>query len=104
MGGVWQKSHDMMAFRPSKNLFWICFIVLDWWFIALNILTPTRDILSITTSYNSSYQHVSLFKEFNDKFDRFVNVCGTSMFNVECIIWPSILNATLPIDAIWVML
>jgi hypothetical protein len=30
--------------------------------------------------------------------------CWIGMFNAECIIWPSILNATLPIDAIWVML
>jgi len=43
---------------------------------------------------------VNRFKEFNDKFDIFVNVCWTSMFIVECIIWPSILNATLPINAI----
>ncbi len=67
----------MMAFKPLKNLFWIHFIVLDWWSITLNTLTPIRDISSITASYNSSYQHVSLFKESNNKFDRFVNVCWT---------------------------
>ncbi len=40
---------------------------------------------------------MSLFKGF---YDKFVNVCWTSMFNAKCIVWPSILNATLPINAI----
>ncbi len=43
---------------------------------------------------------MGLFKEFDDKFDIFVNVCWTNMFNVEFIVWPSILNATLIINAI----
>jgi len=76
------------------------FIAFNRWSITLNILAPTRDISSITTSYNCSYQHVSLFKESDDKFYRFADVYWTSMFNGECIVWPWILNATLSIDAI----
>jgi hypothetical protein len=90
----------MMTSRPPKKWFWICFISLNQWFITLNILALTKDISFITISCNCSYQHVSLFKESNYKFDNFVNVCWTCMFNVECIVWPSILNVTLPIDAI----
>jgi hypothetical protein len=36
--------------------------------ITLNILAPTSDISSITTSCIYSYQHVSLFNEYDDKF------------------------------------
>jgi hypothetical protein len=89
-----------MTSQPQKNSLWICFIGLYQWSITQNILAPTGDISSITISCNCSYQHVSLFKESNYKFDNFVNVCWTCMFNVECIVWPSILNVTLPIDAI----
>jgi hypothetical protein len=39
-----------------------------------NIIAFTKDISSIITSCNFSYQHVSLFLKFDDKFDRFVNV------------------------------
>jgi hypothetical protein len=38
--------------------------------ITLNILTPTSDILCITTSCNCSYQHVNLFNESDDKFGK----------------------------------
>ncbi len=43
---------------------------------------------------------MNLFKESNDKFDKFVNVCWIGMFNVESIIWPSILNVALHVDVI----
>jgi len=98
--GAWLKSPNMMTSKPLKNSIWICFIAFNRWSITLNILAPTRDVSSITTSYNCSYWHVSLLKKIHDKFDRFVNVCWTSMFNVECIVWPWIQNAILPIDAI----
>jgi hypothetical protein len=68
--------------------------------ITLNIQTPTTDISSITTSCNFSYQHVSLFNEFNDKFGKLYKDCWIGMFNVECIVKPSILKAILAIDAI----
>jgi len=45
-----------------------------------------KDISSITSNCNCSYQHVNLFKEFDDKFDRFVNVCWIGMLNVKCIV------------------
>jgi len=89
-----------MTSKPHKNSFWICFIGLYEWSITQNILAPTKDISFITTSCNCSYRHVNLFKESNYKFDIVVNVCWTCMFNVECIVWPSILYAILPIDAI----
>jgi hypothetical protein len=69
-------------------------------FITLNILTPTTNISSMTTSCNCSYRHVSLFNESDDKFGKIDKDYWTSMFNVECIIKPSILKAILPIDAI----
>jgi len=65
-----------------------------------NIIAFTKDISSIITSCNCSYQHVSLLLKIDDKFDRFVNVYWIDMFNVKCIIWPSILNATFSINAI----
>ncbi len=68
--------------------------------ITLNILTPTNDISSIITSCNCSYRHVSLFNEFDDKFGKLNKDCWMGMFNVECIVKPSILKATLPVDAI----
>jgi hypothetical protein len=69
-------------------------------FITLNILAPTSDISYITTSYNCSYRHVSLFNESNNKFGKLDKDCWTCMFNVECIVKLLILKATLPIDAI----
>ncbi len=69
-------------------------------FIWLNILAPTSDISSITTSCNCTYQHVSLFNEFDDKFGRLNKDCWTSVFNVECIVKRSILKTSLHIDAI----
>jgi hypothetical protein len=68
--------------------------------ITLNILTPISDISSITTSYNYSYRHVSLFNESNDKFGKLKKDCWTCMFNVKCITKPSILKAILPIGVI----
>jgi hypothetical protein len=68
--------------------------------ITFNIHAPTNDILFITTSCNYSYQHVNLFNEFVDKFDKLDKDYWTCMFNVECIIKPSILKVVLPIDAI----
>ncbi len=89
-----------MTFKPPKNSFWIWFITLNQLSLTLNILAPTKNISSITFSCNCSYQHVSLFKESDDKVDKFVNVCWTCMLNVKCIVWPSILNVTLLVDAI----
>jgi hypothetical protein len=68
--------------------------------ITFNILTPTNDISSIITSCNYSYWHVNLFNEFVDKFGRLNKNCWTCMFNVQCIIKPSIFKATLLVDAI----
>jgi hypothetical protein len=68
--------------------------------ITLNILAPTSDISSITTSCSSSYQHVSPFNESDDKFGKQNKDCWTYMFNVECIVKSSILKATTLIDAI----
>jgi hypothetical protein len=63
--------------------------------ITLNILTPTSDISSITISCNCSYQHVSLFNKYNDKFDKLDKDCSTGLFNAKCIVKPSILKAYL---------
>jgi hypothetical protein len=78
----------------------MCFIDLSLLFITLNILTLTNDISSITTSCNFSYQHVSLFNEFDDKFGKLNNDCWTGMFNVEITVKLSILKVVLLIDAI----
>jgi hypothetical protein len=59
----------------------------------------TNDISSLTISFNCLYQHVNLFNEFNDKFDKLDNDCWICMFNIECIVRPSILNIALPMDA-----
>jgi hypothetical protein len=69
-------------------------------FITFNILAPTNDISSITTSYNCSYRHISLFTEFVDKFGKLNKVCWTNMFNVKCIVKPSIMKADLFVDGI----
>jgi len=69
-------------------------------YITLNIIAPTSDISFITTSYNCSYWHVSLFNEFDDKFGKLDKDCWTSMFNDECIIKFLILRTTLHVDAI----
>jgi hypothetical protein len=69
-------------------------------FIRLNILAPTSDISSTTTSCNCAYRHVNLFNEFDDKFGKLNKDYWTGMFNVECIIKLSILKTFLPIDAI----
>jgi hypothetical protein len=50
--------------------------------MTLNIFKRTRDISFITTNCNYSYWHASPFKESNERFNRFFNVCSTSMFNV----------------------
>jgi hypothetical protein len=44
-------------------------------FITLNNLASISDIPSITTSYNCSYQHVSLFNVSIDKFGKLDNDC-----------------------------
>ncbi len=90
----------MRITTPPKKLFWMCFTDLSLLSITLNILAPTNDISSITTSCNCSYRHVSLFNESDDKVDKLNKDYWISMFNVECIIKPSILKTTLPIDAI----
>jgi len=89
-----------MTSRPLKNSFRICYITFNQLSIALNILARIRNISFKLQLVNYSYWHVSLFKEFNDKIDKFVNVCWIGMFNVECIVWPSILNVILLVDAI----
>ncbi len=68
--------------------------------ITFNILTSTNDISFIRTSYNCSYWHVSLFNEYVSKFGKLDKDCWTSMCNVEYIVKPSILKASLPIEAI----
>jgi len=68
--------------------------------ITLNIIAPISDISSVTTSYNCSYRHVSLFNEFDSKFGKINKDCWTGMFNVECIIKSLILKATLLVDVI----
>jgi hypothetical protein len=52
----------------------MCFMELSLLFITLNILAPTSDISSVT-SCNYSYQHVSLFNESDDKFDKLNKDC-----------------------------
>jgi hypothetical protein len=64
----------------------MCFIDFRLLSITLNILTTTNVISFMTTSCNCSYRHVSLFSEFDDKFDKLDKDCCTSMFNVECIV------------------
>jgi hypothetical protein len=66
----------------------------------LNILALTSDISSITRISNCSYRHVSLFNKSDDKFGKLNKDYWIGMFNVECIVKPSILKASLPIDAI----
>jgi len=78
----------------------MCFMDLSLLSMIINILTPTSDISSITTSCNYSYQHLSLFNESDDKFGKLNKDLWTCMFNVECIVKPSILKVILPIDAI----
>jgi len=68
--------------------------------ITLNILAPTNNISSITTSCNCSYWHVNLFNESNNKFHKLNKDYSIGMFNVECIVKPSILKAYLFVDAI----
>jgi hypothetical protein len=59
----------------------------------------TNDISSLTISFNCVYQHVCIFNEFNDKFDKLDNDCWIGIFNIECIVRLSILNIALPMDA-----
>jgi hypothetical protein len=56
--------------NTNKKQFWLCFMNLSLLFITLNIIAPTSDISSITTSCNCSYGHVKIFNESNDKFDK----------------------------------
>jgi hypothetical protein len=74
----------------------MCFIDFNLLSITLNNLTPS-DISSITITCNCPYQHVNLFNECDDKFGK-LNWIG--MFNVECIVKPSILKITLFINSI----
>jgi hypothetical protein len=53
----------------------MCFTDLSLLSITLNILAPTNDISSITTNYNCSSRHVSLFNEFDDKFGKLNKGC-----------------------------
>jgi hypothetical protein len=78
----------------------MCFIDPSLLFITFNILTPTNDISSITTSCNCSYQHVSIFNEYDDKFGKLNNDYWTGMFNVEFIVKLSLLKVALPTNAI----
>jgi hypothetical protein len=48
----------------------MCFTYRSLLFITLNIIAQTNDISFIITSCNCSYQHVSLFNEFDDKFGK----------------------------------
>jgi uncharacterized membrane protein len=56
-------------------------------------------ISSITTSCTCSYWHVSLFNESVDNVSKLNKDCWIGMFNVECIVKPSILKITLHVDA-----
>jgi hypothetical protein len=78
----------------------MCFMDLSLLSITLNILAPTNDISSITTSCNCSSQRVSLFNESNDKFGKLNKGCWIGMFNVECIMKLLILKVVLLIDVI----
>jgi hypothetical protein len=53
----------------------------------------------MTISCNCSYQHVILFNEFDYKFGKLSKDFWIGMFNVKCIIKPSILKTTLLVDA-----
>jgi hypothetical protein len=57
---------------------------LDLLFIMLRILTLTHNISSITTSYNCTYWHVSLFNEYNDNLINQIKIVEhvCSMLNV----------------------
>ncbi len=57
---------------------WVILLYLDppnLLLIAINILAPTNDISSNTTSCNRSYQHVNILNELNDKFGKLNNDC-----------------------------
>jgi len=68
-------------------------------FITLTILALTCDISYVTTSCNCSYQHVSLFNVFVDKFGKLDNDYWIGVFNSKCIIKPIILNDVLHMNA-----
>jgi hypothetical protein len=53
----------------------------------------------MTTSCNCSYQHVILFNEFDYQFGKLSKDFWIGMFNVKCIIKPSILKTILLVDA-----
>ncbi len=63
--------------------------------ITLCISTLKSGIPCITTNCNCSYQHLTLLNKYNDKFGKLDNDFKTSMFNIECIIRPSLLNVDL---------
>jgi hypothetical protein len=56
-------------------------------------------ISSITTSCNCSYWHVSLFNESLDNVGKLNKDYWKGMWNAEYIVKPSILKATLHVDA-----
>jgi hypothetical protein len=60
----------------------MCFMDLNVSSITLSNLASTSDISFMTTSYNCSYRHVSLFNESNDKFGELNKDCRIGMFNV----------------------
>jgi len=68
--------------------------------IKLNVIASINDISPITTNCNFSYLHVSLINESNDRFGKLDNDYWIGMFNVECLVKSSILNATLCIDVV----
>ncbi len=43
---------------------------------------------------------MNLFNEFVNKFGKLDKDYWTNMFNVECIIKPSIMKSTIPVDVI----
>ncbi len=61
--------------KTTKEFVLNMFMNLSLLFITLNILAPTNDISFITTSYNCSYPHVSLFNVSIDKFGKLNNDC-----------------------------
>jgi hypothetical protein len=60
--------------------------------MAMNIWAPIDNISSMMTSYNYSCLQISQLKQSYDKLDKFNKDWLMGIFNVECIITPSILK------------
>jgi len=80
----------MIRSRPPKKTFWICLGTLKSIIYNIKNLAPTNDISFIITSCNCSYQHVSLFNEFDGNFDKLNNDCWTCTSNPKFFVRQSI--------------